>query len=309
MHKRQAFPRLSISTAGVSLILLIIILAIGGCSGLTPSQNAVQVLPTQTSADIPPTQTPPADEHPTQSPTAIIPTPDCLSEGGSIQEYRFYSDILMAEFLYKIYLPPCYDANPEGAYPVLYLLHGLSYDDQQWVRLGLVDKMDALINAGEISPFIVVLPTEARFDPPETSSFADVLVRELLPEVESHFHILTEKRYYAIGGLSRGAAWAVRIGMDNPALFSRVGAHSLPLFNADVSHVQTWLTRIPKEDLPSFFIDIGRDDPEWQSAQSFATQLDQNGVPHEWYLFNNGHSESYWANHLAQYLRWYGAEW
>ena len=221
----------------------------------------------------------------------------------------FYSDLLKDDFFYKIYLPPCYQAEPALEYPVLYLLHGLTYDSQQWLRIGLKERMDELIKTEKVSAFIVVLPSENRFDPPELSIYDEVLTSELLPHVENNFRALEDRSYRAIGGLSRGAAWAVRIGFENHELFSKVGAHSLPLFKADFSRLQTWLTQIPQENFPAFFLDIGRDDPEWESAQAFAEQLDQNGIPHEWYLFNKGHSETYWAEHISQYLLWYGKDW
>ena len=63
------------------------------------------------------------------------------------------------------------------------------------------------------------------------------------------------------------------------------------------------------EDLPLFFIDIGRDDQEWKTAEEFTALLDENGIPHEWYLFTGGHTEEYWSAHLETYLRWYSAGW
>lgn len=295
------------------ILSLFFILMNVGCSPSAVTQNPTQTVLIKPSATIQPTQTP--IQTPTQSskqsPTEIleISTPDCLTAGGIIQDINFPSEILMDDFHYKIYLPPCYGVIPGQKYPVLYLLHGLTFDHSQWIRLGLADLMDALIETGHISSFIVVLPLESRFDPPELSLYGDVLINELVPHVDNNYPTLGEKSYRGIGGLSRGAAWAVRIGFEHASLFSKVGAHSLPLFNADVNQIQTWLTQIPKEDLPLFFIDIGRDDMDMKTASTFALQLDQKAVPHEWYLFNNGHSESYWSDHLAHYLRWYARDW
>ncbi len=269
----------------------------------------VQNTPIDPTQSIKVSPTPPQVVITTQNEKRITPTSNCLSAGGSIEEINFYSPTLETDFFYKIYLPPCYGSSTDQYYPVLYLLHGLSYDNQQWIHLGLANQLDAMIQSGQVSQLIVVLPLEARFDPPESALFGDVVAKELLPHVDANFRSLSEKTYRAIGGLSRGAAWSVRIGFEHYEIFSKVGAHSLPLFKFDVGHIQTWLTEIPEEDLPLFYIDIGRDDPEWQSAQSFANQLDQNAVPHEWYLFNNGHSESYWSAHLTQYLRWYARDW
>jgi len=309
MSKGQVSPQVSILFFGRLILSLFCMLWLIACSTPTPSQNQEQLIPTTSVGTIKPSQTIDKVGSAPQYEAPLTPTPDCLAAGGTVHEFTFFSNILMADFNYKVYLPPCYESDLEREYPVLYLLHGLSYDDEQWIRLGLREQMDTLIQGDQISPFIVVLPTESRFDPPELSRYSDVLVSELLAQVEKDFRTFNEKGYRRIGGLSRGAAWAVRIGFEHYDLFSKIGAHSLPLFKADVSHVQTWLTQIPKDALPVIFIDIGRDDPEWQTAQTFANQLDQNGVPHEWYLFNMGHSEAYWSDHLTEYLLWYGKDW
>ncbi len=280
-----------------------------GCGTQTPPPSLEESIPSITPEPIQPSQTSTAIETDPGDQIPTTPTPDCLAAGGTVVEMNFYSDLIAKDFSYKVYLPPCYYRDPGKQYPVLYLLHGLSYDNEQWIRLGLTDTMDELIRDEVLGTFIVVLPTESPFDPPELSLYDDVIVEELIPHVDSSFRTLNEKSYRGIGGLSRGASWSVRIGFEYYELFSKVGAHSLPIFETDVSQIQTWITQTPKDNLPLFFIDIGRDDPEWKTAQTLASLLDQNGVPHEWYLFNQGHSESYWADHLEQYLLWYGKDW
>jgi len=199
------------------------------------------------------------------------------------------------------------DANQ--TYPVIYLLHGLLSNSDQWVRLGLVTVMDDLIASREIPPMLIVLPQESPLMPPQTSQFGIAIVSELVPWIDSTYPTQPERAYRAIGGVSRGAAWAVRLGFENAQIFSRIGAHSLPLFEADGADVTAWLIQTPKEDYPEVFIDIGRDDPEWQTALQFADQLDASQIPHEWYLFTDGHTEAYWSAHLDLYLRWYSQNW
>jgi enterochelin esterase-like enzyme len=220
-----------------------------------------------------------------------------------------FSEHLGEDLRYLLYLPPCYHENLTEGYPVTYLLHGLSYAQDQWVRLGVAEQMDALISEGRIAPFIIVMPTEARFQPPLNSAFADALVQELIPFVDQQYRTLPERAYRAIGGLSRGAAWAVHLGFEHPHLFSRVGAHSLPLFEVDGGRLDGWLAATPDTGLPDFFIDIGRSDPERWSAQNFADRLNAHHIPHTWYLFNGGHTEAYWSTHLELYLNWYAQDW
>ena len=309
MYKGQAPPHTFARYFIMLILSFFCMLWMVGCSPETPSLTPGQPIPPTTSEPKQPSQASTMADTDSEVPIPTTSTPDCLSAGGTLQDESFFSDLLRNDFSYKVYLPPCYDAEPLQKYPVLYLLYGLSYDNDQWIRLGLTGLMDDLVQNEELSPFIVVLPKEAPFDPPELSLYGDAIVEELISHVDNSFRTLDEKTYRGIGGLSRGASWSVRIGFEHYELFSKVGAHSLPLFQSDVSDILSWLTQIPEDDLPIFFIDIGRDDREWQSAQAFADQLDQNGIPHNWYLFNQGHSESYWSDHLKEYLLWYGKDW
>jgi len=286
---------------------MLLLLILSACSNspqttLTPIETPVpddlQPTPSSTLEFIPPTPTP-----------SITPTPDCRTAGGEYLNAQFSSEMLGRDLYYSIYLPPCYDIETDQRYPVVYLLHGLSYANDQWLHFGVVETMDALIAGGEISPFIIVLPLEESFIPPQTSPFADAIVDDLIPWVDAHYRTLPEKEFRGIGGVSRGAAWSLRIGLTHCDVFNSVGAHSLPLFEADGANIFTWVTQTPIEDLPTFFIDIGRNDQEWKTAQDVADLLDEYNIAHEWYLFTGDHTESYWSSHLEQYLRWYARDW
>ncbi len=306
MSKRQ--DNLFRMHTALFVVLFLMLLILSACQ--PPAEPVisptVEVTPTESTKATP---TPEITKTPTATPTEISPTPSCMEIGGQVSTVHFYSNQLGDNLYFDIYLPPCYDVDSEVRYPVVYLLHGLSYRQDQWQRLGLVDTMDALIAADQISPFIAVMPLEAIFTPPQTSQYGNALIQDLIPWIDMNYRTLPEKQYRAIAGVSRGAAWAVHLGFENYEFFSRVGAHSLPLFEADGGRLTAWMIQSPLDELPLFFIDIGRNDQEWKTAEEFANLLDENNIPHEWYLFNGSHTEEYWAEHLEQYLRWYAADW
>jgi len=311
MYKRQdvVLPTHSMRICHIFWVILLGLLALSACQ---PSLNqANETLPSVTPSlseisthieQIPATAT----STPLVTPS---PTPNCLAAGGEVHRVSFFSEQLGKNFHFNIYLPACYPTDPPKQYPVMYLLHGLSYTNEQWLRLGLVSQMDSLVARGEIPPFIIVMPLESTFIPPQISKFDSALVNDLVPWIDSHYQTLTEKQFRGIAGLSRGAAWSVRIGFNNVNLFHSVGAHSLPLFEADGANINAWLTQAPPEDLPNFYIDIGRNDKEVKVAQDFANKLDENQIAHEWYLFTGGHTEEYWSSHLPLYLKWYARDW
>jgi enterochelin esterase-like enzyme len=310
MDKRQEISKILSS-------IVVVILALIGLASCQTNQNPPSILFNQ------PTGTPstkntvegqfttaaPTPQESTRVAPTTTSTANCDQQGSDVQSGSIFSEQLGDDFPFQVYLPPCYHAMSDQRYPVVYLLHGLTFNEDQWLRLGVAEQMDRLIADGAVTPFMIVLPGETRFDPPQTSAFAETLVQELIPWVDQHFRTLPEKPFRAIGGLSRGAAWSVHIGFEHYPLFDSVGAHSLPLFEADSRRILAWLTQIPNEDLPTFFIDIGRQDPERWTAQNFSDQLNDHNVPHTWYLFNGGHSEDYWSTHLEIYLRWYARNW
>ena len=73
-----------------------------------------------------------------------------MQAGGKVEVYEFTTVLLPDPLVYRIYLPPCYDEEPERAYPVLYLIHGQTYSDTQWDRLGVPETADRLIASGEV---------------------------------------------------------------------------------------------------------------------------------------------------------------
>jgi len=311
LNRQENAAKYSTTLLGIAVSLLLI-LYLQACTHSAQTAEATQTPePTESAVQIDPSHT--ASPTPEMTPsTAVLTntaTPACLQTAGELISHQFYSNILGTDFQFHLYLPPCYHAEDDLRYPVVYLLHGLARTNDQWLRLGVVGAMDSLIAAGEIPPFIIVLPLETDFNPPQISLYPDAIVDELIPWVDGHYDTLPERQFRAIGGVSRGAAWAVSIGIKYHDVFSKVGAHSLPLFEADGANLITWILQTPPEDLPAFFIDIGRDDQEWKTAQDFANLLDIYNVPHEWYLFRYGHTEAYWSSHLAHYLRWYGRDW
>ena len=244
---------------------------------------------------------------PTLTPTAFA----CPGQSGRIETGSLTLEYLSYPLNFRIYLPPCYDEQPERRYPVLYLIHGQFYTDDQWVRLGVPETCDALVANKELAPFLIVMPRDQAWKQPSVDRFGQALIEALLPWVEAHYRTLPDREYRAIGGISRGAAWAVHLGLSQWKLFGAVGAHSLPVFWEDVPEIGRWIDQIPFESLPRLFLDVGdHDRPEvLESASWFERLLTDKGIPHEWHMFSGEHEETYWFSHVEQYLRWYAADW
>ncbi len=234
-----------------------------------------------------------------------------MRAGGKVEVYEFTTSLLPDPLVYRIYLPPCYDEEIERSYPVLYLIHGQTYTDTQWDRLGVPETADRLIAAGEVGPFIVVMPRDRIWLEPTEDNFGLAVEQSLVPWVDEHYRTIPDRAHRAIGGLSRGAAWAVHIGISHWEMFSAVGVHSGFVFLTDIQLIYLWLYNTPPGMTPRIYIDIGDDDrPEMlKGATWLENLLVKLEVPHEWHMFAGEHEEAYWQAHVEDYLRWYTLDW
>jgi enterochelin esterase-like enzyme len=231
----------------------------------------------------------------------------CLTQPGRIEQGVVQETVPPQEYL--IYLPPCYDEMLETRYSVLYLLHGQTYTADQWVRLGAVEVADRLILSGEALPFIIVFPDDRYWNVEAGPGFGQRLVDHLIPFVDQNYRTLADRDHRAIGGMSRGAAWALRLGLQRWELFGALGLHSLAAFADDRPFLGDWLEVIPPESWPNIFIDTGESDQELGFNSLFEGTLIRLGIPHEWHLYPGAHDELYWQAHVEEYLRWYTEVW
>jgi len=273
----------------------------------TPVVAVTSAPPATTATLAPPPATPPPAFTASPAPS---PTPACRQTVGTVATHEIDTGVALAPRLrLRLYLPPCYAAGA-ARYPLLVMLHGQSFDDGQWERLGLLAAADRLIAAGELRPALIVMPYEERWlQSPQQSGFGDALVTALLPWLDRNYSTCTQRQCRAIGGLSRGAAWAVRLGFTHWEQFGAVGAHSLPPFLGDDVRLGGWLKAIPPGQTPRLYLDIGEKDRYRKPAEEFEALLGKYAVPHEWHLGAGQHDEVYWSVHVEEYLRWYAAGW
>ena len=289
-------------------LVLAFFIALSGCIPYNqPLPTATFPVKTRT-----PTQTIEASVTPPPPSVTPSPTPTseaCLADPGAIVKGIIKTKQLPKPMSYFVYLPRCYIERPNLRYPVLYLLHGQTYTEDQWIRLGVPTTMDKLIAAGEIPPFLIVFPYDYSYLQPTQYHFEDVFMQELLPEIDSTYRTLPSTRQRAIGGLSRGAAWALHLGINHPDIFGAVGAHSPAIFYTDGILMPLKLKDIPTGQRPRLFIDTGDADGELEHNIDFKKFLDENDIAYEWHEYPGFHDEKYWSAHVETYLRWYASAW
>lgn len=241
---------------------------------------------------------------PAETPTATTPpptpTPPCPASQGQIVQAELEHPDLPRSLPYRIYLPPCAE-RLRGVLPTLYLLHGLSYTDSQWDELNADLVADQLIQLQVAQPFLIVMPWERL-----GLEFEPTIVDYLLPHIESTYGGSPQRELRAIGGISRGGGWALRIGLGHSELFGAVGLHSPAVTVPDLVNLPTWLESGP---VPALWIDIGNRDPLRFSVSDLTAALDELGVDYRSSSFAGEHSSFYWLLHTEEYVRWYVSHW
>ena len=186
----RAFQRLT--------TILITLLGLALVVGCTPpnkpeSTKAPISLPTSTPA-VAATPTPIFTVIPTAARTARPCSPASL-ESGTVG-----IGLLDKPMDYHVVLPPCYVEQTEKRYPVLYLLHGQNATQDQWLRLGVAEAAERLMLAGDIPPFLIVLPFDHSYKQPREYRFGEVFLDQLIPTIDRDYRSLTKRESRAIGG-------------------------------------------------------------------------------------------------------------
>ena len=310
------------------LLAIVIICLLAACDPMAPATPVVIIVsPEPSNTPIPrdtdtptPTRTPLPSPTPDFTPTAT-PFP-CEQDSGQIIEFNdFPSETARGENLrYHVYIPPCY-LETQVRYPVAYLLHGLSYREQQWAEIGGVDALDQGIRLGALPPMILVMPYYGNIGQinnfPPDPSYETVILDELVPAIEADFCTWEDREYRAIGGISRGGFWAYSIAMRHPDVFGRVGGHSAiipentdevpPAFNP--LEIATNSSILPQADL-LMYLDNGAADSAGPSQQRLSSRLETRSIPHIYIINPTGeHNEEYWSAHISEYLSFYGRGW
>ena len=150
--------------------------------------------------------------------------PDTRAPSGT--QYRtFHSANAAGPASYLLYLPPDYEQS-SARYPVVYWLHGLN-GTQRDGATSFVPHLDAAIRTGISPPMIAVL-VNGLGDSRYYDSFdgqrpvESVIVRDLIPHIDSAYRTDARRECRAIEGFSMGGFGAAHLGFKYPDLFGRV---------------------------------------------------------------------------------------
>lgn len=225
--------------------------------------------------------------------------------------YVFESDLSITdavnqrEWRYNILLPPSYNEST-NTYPVLFLLHGLDANRNNWTSsLNLNGIINYHFFNSSMPEIIVVMPdaenTYYLNNHQGTVKYEDYFMTVLLPEIRKNYRV-NNRIPFMIGGFSMGGYGAAYYALKYPSIFGFCYTMSAPLDgkgrSTTVNSLFGYFNTLSLEEWPYFVMDIGNEDFFVKSNKSADSILDKAGRPHEFILRNGEHNSQFWEEGL-----------
>jgi len=225
---------------------------------------------------------------------------------GKLETITYNSKSIGVDRKAVVYTPPNYDPNQK--YPVVYLMHGIGGNETHWTTLCAANKvLDNLIADKKAVPMIIVMPNgRATSDPPSSNFMADFnyyaffekdLLQDLIPYIESHYSVKSNRDNRAITGLSMGGGQGLNFGINNIDKFAWVGGFSSA---PNLQQPDALLPKIQqaKDKLSLLWIGCGDKDNLITGSWNLHLALDKAKMDHVWYVDTGGHEVPVWNNNL-----------
>jgi len=281
---------------------------------------------------------------------------------GELKAVQYDSKTLGTRREIRVYTPPGYSTSRK--YPVLYLLHGMGWNDLEWTQIRHADVViDNLLADGKIQPLVMVFPNgdssmtaaaieaaggtawmgNGRGGPAPADAvaagrgagmgagtrgggdaaapapgagmgggarggrggmnmevwltpFENDLLKDIIPYVDSHYSVYSDRDHRALAGLSMGGGQTLNIGLAHPEAFAYVGGFSSA---PDTKNPPDLVPdpSVPKQ-LKLIWLACGNKDGLIRISQGVHNYLKEKGVPHVWHVDGNAHDTPEWQNNL-----------
>ncbi len=176
---------------------------------------------------------------------ALFSQTESVSHPGAVQRIKVHGKALEGNLEgdspdrdVSVYLPPTYHSERNRRYPVIYMLHGFTDDDERWMGLrphwiNLPQVLDKAYAAGGTRDMILVMPNAythfqgSMYSSSVTTGDWETFVAEdLVAYIDSHYRTFPVAESRGLAGHSMGGYGALRIGMKYPGVFSSIYALS-----------------------------------------------------------------------------------
>jgi predicted alpha/beta superfamily hydrolase len=227
-----------------------------------------------------------------------------------------------------VYLPPGYDDQPQGHFPVLYLHDGQNLFDGTTSFIPGMDwnvgqTADDLIHRGAVAPLIIVgiyntgkqrigeyTPTRApKLGGGRADRYARFLLEEVKPFLAKRYRLREGRQYTGIGGSSLGGLVSLYLGLSQPAIFGKIAALSPSVWWND-RVILRFAQDARIEPLPRIWLDVGTREGARivDDVETFRDLLIERGwrpeeTLHYERVHGAEHNEAAWARRVGPFLQ------
>lgn len=232
-------------------------------------------------------------------------------EHGQLETVEYESTAVGIKRKTRVYTPPGYSKDKK--YPVLYLLHGIGGDENEWARFGTPEViLDNLYADKKLVPMIVVLPNGRASkdvtprDPipkqsPAFATFEKDLLKDLIPFIEKTYSVKTDRESRALAGLSMGGGQSLNFGLGNLETFAWVGGFSSAPNTKPPAELIKDSGQATKK-LRLLYVACGDQDGLFRISQGFHKFLEEKKLPHEYRVIVGGkHDFKVWKSDLYHF--------
>lgn len=183
-----------------------------------------------------------------------LPASGQAVRNGVVEVASFDAPALGVRKRFLVYLPPSYAMARRRRYPVVYLLHGLTGNESDWVARGDLNVVADSLAARGGPELIVVMPdgdnsfytnwnaspglgacasdttlgeSATTFCVP-SSRYGDYIAHDLVSHVDGTYRTIAGRAHRAVAGLSMGGTGALTLAFTYPQVFSAVASLSAP---------------------------------------------------------------------------------
>ena len=253
----------------------------------------------------------------------------------TVENHKLNSKLMAREMPYRVIVPVKYKSEKQRRYAVIYLLHGLTGQFDDWTnRTKLADyaaKYD----------YIIVTPEGNNGWYSDSGSvpndkYESYIVQELIPEIDKNYRTISDKNHRAVAGLSMGGYGSIKFGLKYPEKFALVGSFSGALMAASLTEkmlgngwkvltdsivsvygaedsptraandVFKLVREMPAEKaktLPFIYLDCGTEDGLIAANREFSALLIEKKIPHESRELPGKHDWIFWDAQVQEFLK------
>ncbi len=243
---------------------------------------------------------------------------------GSVTAIWYHSDGIGKNRRMNVYTPYGYETSGKRKYPVLYLLHGMGGDEDEWKNFGRACViLDNLIAQGKAEPMILVMPnghsgmdaapgeSDWGYYKPYHVTNAPAAFESNFPEIvkfiDKTYRTRADKDHRAIAGLSMGGFHSAYISANYPDLFGYVGLFSAavgampttgsPFYEGFDAKLAKQFSKPPK----LYWIGCGNVDFLYNNNKAMREKFDAAGYPYVYMETDGGHVWKNWRIYLADF--------